>query len=121
MTKEESQGEETAQPKVSDWSEGVQLTLCPSSSSPQKTRVHSEPLRAGQQLPQRRPPSGLEPPLNGPELLCRHLSRGGKGGRKIKFLKAGGKKVPCAMCVTNQQILPLYLKLMGREKSRSCI
>ena len=61
---------------------------CPSSSSPQKTGVHSQPLRIGQQLPQRRPLSGLEPPLSGPELLCRRLSKGKKDGRKIKFLKA---------------------------------
>jgi hypothetical protein len=50
--------------------------------------VHSQPLRIGQQLPQRRPLSGLEPPLSGPELLCRCLSKGKKDGRKIKLLKA---------------------------------
>jgi hypothetical protein len=65
--------------------------LCPSSSSPQKTGVHSQPLRIGQQLPQRRPLSGLEPPLSGPALLCRCLSKGKKDGRKIKLLKAEKK------------------------------
>ena len=30
----------------------------------------------------------MEPVLSGPELLCRHLSKGVKGGRKTKFLKA---------------------------------
>jgi hypothetical protein len=54
--------------------------------------VHSQPLRIGQQLPQHRPLSELKPPLSGPELLCRCLSKGKKDGRKIKLLKAEKKK-----------------------------
>ncbi|CAO2587944.1 40S ribosomal protein SA [Lemmus lemmus] len=65
---------------------------CPSSSSLLKIGVPSQPLRIGQQLPQRRPPSELEPPLSGPELLCRHLSKGKKVEGEIKFLQAVKKK-----------------------------
>lgn len=45
-------------------------------------------LRMNQQHPKQRPPDGLEPPLSGLELLWKHLSKGRKGGKKIKFLQA---------------------------------
>jgi hypothetical protein len=64
-----------------EWPTGLRICrylLCPSSRSWQKTGVLSWLLRTGQPLPQPRPPSGLEPPLNSPELLCRHLSEGKK-------------------------------------------
>ncbi|EDM13448.1 rCG21457, partial [Rattus norvegicus] len=65
VTKDEFQGEQTAlalefttvQREAANWS---------SSSFPQKTGMHSQPLRTGQQLPQCRPLSGLELPLSGP-------------------------------------------------------
>ena len=79
VTKEEFQGKWTPLLLSLRWPTGLRLCrypLCPSSSSPQKTGVHSQPLKTCQQLPQRRPLSGLEPPLSGPELLCRHPSKG---------------------------------------------
>ena len=78
------------------WPTGLRVCrfpLCPSSSSPRKTGVCSQTLKIDQQIPQSRPLSGLEPPLSGPELLCRHPSKGEKkGGRKIKFLQAEKNK-----------------------------
>ncbi|KAK7828609.1 hypothetical protein U0070_007133 [Myodes glareolus] len=94
VTKKEFQGEWTApapeftaaKPEAADWSDVCRCPRYPSNSSLLKTGVPSQPLRIGQQLPHHRPPSGLKPPLSGPELLCRHLSKGKKGGRIIKFL-----------------------------------
>ncbi|XP_035293247.1 40S ribosomal protein SA-like, partial [Cricetulus griseus] len=93
---EEFQGEWTApapeftaaQPEVADWSEGVQVPSVPIQQFPTADWNAQPATGTGQQLPQCRSPSGLEPPLSGPELLCRHLSKGKKGGRKIKFLRA---------------------------------
>jgi hypothetical protein len=98
------------------WLTGLRVCsfpLCPSSSSPRKTGVHNQPLRIGQQLPQRRPLSGLEPPLSGPELLCRRLSKGKKDGKKIKLLKAEEKKKATCRIIhdgkANHMVYELYL------------
>lgn len=73
-----------AQPEVSDWSESVQVPAVSIRRLSVRTGVYSQPLGADQQLPQRRLPRELEPPLSGPELLFGQ--REGKGGRKIQFL-----------------------------------
>lgn len=70
-------------------SEGGQEPSVTSSSSLLKTGAPSQLLSIDQQLLQHRPPSGLEPPLSGPELLCRYLSKGGKR-RENKFPKTWG-------------------------------
>jgi hypothetical protein len=90
VTKEEFQGKWTPLLLSLRWPTGLRLCrypLCPSSSSPQKTGVHSQPLKTCQLLPQLRPLSGLEPPLSGPELPCRHLSKGKKRWKENKVPK----------------------------------
>ncbi|MEJ1288487.1 hypothetical protein NN561_019518 [Cricetulus griseus] len=72
VSKEEFQGEWTApvpeftaaQPQVADWSEGVQVPSGPIQQFPTEDWSACQPLRTGQQFPQRRPPSGLEPALS---------------------------------------------------------
>lgn len=57
-------------------------------SSLLKSAAPRKPLRTDQQLPRQRPPGGLETPLRGLGLLYKHLSKGEKGGKKIKSLQA---------------------------------
>lgn len=75
-----------AQPQVADWCEGVQVPFVPFTL---KTGMPGQPLRTGQLL-QIRPPRELEQPPNGPGLILQTLKED-KGGKKIKFLKAGGR------------------------------
>lgn len=78
VTKKKFQGEWTTSTPSSllfslRWPTGLRVCrypLRPSNSSPQKTGVCGQPLRTGQQFPQCRPWSKLEPSLSSSELLC---------------------------------------------------
>jgi len=101
-----------AQSAVDDWSDGVQMPSVPIQQFSMEDWSTKAAIEDWPPTPTAQATGGLKPPLSSPELLCRNLSKGGKGRRKIRFLKPEKK-------INENKVFLLSLGLVSWKRMNS--